>query len=110
MLRYTLRRLIQLVPVLFGVSLVTFAILHSTPGDPVAVMAPADATETDLQSLRAEFGLDKPLPVQYVVYVGNALQGNLGRSIRTRDPVTQTLLQRLQFTVQLTLLSILWGV
>lgn len=110
MLRYTLRRLIQLVPVLFGVSLMTFTILHAIPGDPVAVMAPADATESDLQALRAEFGLDKPLPVQYAVYVGNALQGNLGKSIRTRDPVTQTLLQRLQFTVQLTLLSILWGV
>ena len=110
MLRYTLRRILQLIPVLIGVSLMTFAILHAIPGDPIAVMAPLDATEEDIQAVRREFGLDQPLPVQYLVYVGNALQGNLGNSIRTRDPVTETLWRRLQFTVQLTLLSVVIGV
>ena len=110
MLRYTLRRLLQLIPVLFGVTILTFGILHSIPGDPIAVLAPTDATEEDLQALRTEFGLDQPLPVQYLTYVGNVLQGNLGKSIRTRDPVAETLWRRLQFTVQLTLLSIVVGV
>lgn len=110
MLRYSLRRLVQLVPVLFGISLMTFAILHAIPGDPIAVLAPQDATEEDLQGLRAEFGLDQPLPVQYLKYVGNAVQGNLGRSLRTRDPVAETLWRRLQFTVQLTLASVIVGV
>src|SRR5689334_15092172 len=95
---------------LFGVSLVTFTILHAIPGDPVAIMAPADATEADIRAIRAEFGLDQPLPLQYVTYVANALHGDLGRSIRTRDPVLETLVGRLEFTVQLTLLSILWGI
>lgn len=110
MLRYAVRRLLLLIPVLLGVSLMTFAILHSIPGDPIVVLAPVDASEADLQALRNEFGLDQPLPVQYAVYVGNALQGNLGRSIRTRDPVAETLVRRLQFTLQLTLASVLFGV
>ena len=110
MLRYTIRRLLQLVPVLIGISIMTFAILHAIPGDPVVVMAPTDATEEDIAALRAEFGLDQPLPVQYLKYVGNALQGNLGKSLRTRDPVAETLLRRLQFTIMLTLFSILIGV
>ncbi|HZP96297.1 MAG TPA: ABC transporter permease [Candidatus Limnocylindria bacterium] len=110
MLRYALRRLVQLVPVLVGVSLMTFAILHAIPGDPIAVLAPQDATEQDIDALRTEFGLNQPLPVQYLVYVGHVLQGNLGRSIRTRDPVAETLWRRLQFTLQLTLLSVLVGV
>lgn len=110
MLRYTLRRLVQLVPVLIGVSIMTFAILHAIPGDPIAVMAPADASEEDIAGLRAEFGLDQPLPIQYLKYVGNAVQGNLGRSLRTRDPVAETLWRRLQFTIQLTIASVVLGV
>jgi ABC-type dipeptide/oligopeptide/nickel transport system permease component len=109
-IRYTIRRVLQLIPVLLGVSVVTFTILHAIPGDPVAIMAPADASDADIQAIRTEFGLDKPLPVQYVTYVVNVLHGDLGRSIRTRDPVLGTLVGRLQFTVQLTLVSILWGV
>lgn len=110
MLRYTVRRLLQLIPVLIGISILTFGILRAIPGDPIAVLAPPDATEEDIQHLRAEFGLDQPLPVQYLAYVTNALQGDLGRSLRTRDPVFETLLRRLQFTVQLTLVSIVIGV
>lgn len=109
MLRYTIRRLFLLIPVLVGVSLMTFTILHAIPGDPIAVLAGQDATESDLVALRTEFGLDQPLPVQYLVYVGNALQGNLGKSIRTRDPVIETLGRRLQFTLQLTLASVVIG-
>ncbi|MBM4420512.1 MAG: ABC transporter permease [Chloroflexi bacterium] len=110
MLRYTLRRLLQLIPVLVGISMMTFAILRLIPGDPIAVMAPQDATQEDIDHLRAEFGLDQPLPIQYLAYVRQALQGDLGRSLRTRDPVLETLWRRLQFTVQLTLLSIVIGV
>jgi peptide/nickel transport system permease protein len=109
-IRYTLRRLLQLIPVLIGITMMTFAILHAIPGDPIAVMAPVDATQEDIQRLRAELGLDQPLPVQYVAYVTRAMQGDLGRSLRTRDPVLETLGQRLQFTVQLTLFSIWLGV
>ena len=110
MLRYSARRLLQLIPVLIGISVMTFAILRLIPGDPITIMAPPDATAEDIDHMRAEFGLDQPVPVQYLLYVKNALQGDLGVSLRTRDPVLPTLWQRLQFTLMLTLLSIVVGV
>jgi peptide/nickel transport system permease protein len=106
-LLYTLRRLALLVPVLFGVSLVSFSLLHLIPGDPAVILAGADASPGTIQRVREEFGLDAPLPVQYVRYIGHAIQGDLGVSIRTRDPVAQTLLSRLQVTVLLTVASVL---
>lgn len=106
MLLYTLRRLLFVVPVLFGVSLVSFSLLHLIPGDPAVILAGADATPGTVQRVREEFGLDAPLPVQYARYVTHAVQGDLGVSIRTRDPVAQTLLSRLQVTVVLTVASV----
>jgi peptide/nickel transport system permease protein len=106
-LLYTIRRLVLLVPVLFGVSIVSFSLLHLIPGDPAVILAGADASPGTIQRVREEFGLDAPLPVQYVRYIGHAVQGDLGVSIRTRDPVAQTLLSRLQVTVELTVASVL---
>ena len=110
MIGYTLRRIAYLVPVIVGVSLVSFGLLRFIPGDPAVVLAGVGATEADLQGIRQEYGLDQPVPVQYVAYIGKALRGDLGISIRTRDPVSRTLFQRLQLTVQLTLLSMLISV
>src|SRR5919198_3227658 len=106
MLRYTLRRVVLLVPVLVGVSLVSFSLLHLIPGDPVLILVGIDASPEVIERTRADFGLNEPLPVQYVHYVTRAVQGDLGISIRTRDPVAQVLLGRFQFTFQLTLVSI----
>jgi peptide/nickel transport system permease protein len=106
MLRYTLRRLGLLVPVLVGVSVVSFSLLHLIPGDPVLILVGIDASPEVIARTRADFGLDQPLPVQYVHYVTRAVQGDLGVSIRTRDPVSQVLVGRFQFTFQLTVLSI----
>jgi ABC-type dipeptide/oligopeptide/nickel transport system permease component len=106
-LLYTLRRLLLLLPVLFGVSIISFSLLHLIPGDPAVILAGADASAGTIQRVREEFGLDAPLPVQYVRYVSHAVQGDLGVSIRTRDPVAQTLLSRLQVTVVLTVASVL---
>jgi peptide/nickel transport system permease protein len=106
-LLYTIRRLVLLLPVLFGVSIVSFSLLHLIPGDPAVILAGADASPGTIQRVREEFGLDAPLPVQYVRYIGHAVQGDLGVSIRTRDPVAQTLLSRLQVTVELTVASVL---
>jgi len=105
LLSYTLRRIAYLVPVLLGVSIVSFSLLHLIPGDPAVVLAGVGARPEDLAGIRAEYGLDQPLPVQYVSYVSRAVQGDLGISIRTRDPVARTLAMRLQLTFQLTLLS-----
>lgn len=110
MIGYILRRIAYLVPVILGVSLVSFGLLRFIPGDPAVVLAGVGATEADLQGIRQEYGLDQPVPVQYLAYVGKALHGDLGVSIRTRDPVALALFQRLQLTIQLTLLSMLISV
>ena len=110
MLSYTLRRIAYLVPVLLGVSIVSFSLLHLIPGDPAVVLAGVGARPEDLAGIRAEYGLDQPLPVQYVNYVSRAVRGDLGVSIRTRDPVARTLTTRLQLTVQLTVLSMVLSI
>jgi ABC-type dipeptide/oligopeptide/nickel transport system permease component len=110
MVRYVGRRLIQLVPVLLGVTIISFGILHLIPGDPAALLADPQATEQELANIRRQFGLDDPLPVQYVRYVENALQGDLGVSVRTREPVSDLVLTRIAFTFQLTLLTMLFAV
>ena len=110
MLSYALRRIAYLVPVVLGVSLVSFSLLHFIPGDPAVVLAGVGATPQDLEGIRAEYGLNEPLPVQYFNYVTRAVQGDLGISIRTRDPVARTLATRLQLTLQLTVLSMLLSV
>ncbi len=110
MLNYALRRILYLVPVLFGVSVISFSLLRFIPGDPAIVLAGVGATQADLEGIRAEYGLNAPLPVQYLNYVSRAVRGDLGISIRTRDPVARTLATRLQLTFQLTLLSMLLSV
>ena len=106
MLRYTLRRIALLVPVLVGVSLASFLLLHLIPGDPAVILAGENATPGQLAAIRSEFGLNAPLGAQYVRYLGRAAQGDLGISMQTRAPITQTLLARMRFTVQLTLWSL----
>jgi ABC-type dipeptide/oligopeptide/nickel transport system permease component len=107
MLAYILRRILMLIPVLVGVTVVSFSLLHMVPGDPAEVLGGQEASKEDIERIRKEYGLDQPLPLQYVRFVGNALRGDLGISIQTRHPVNELLLQRLGFTLQLSLASIL---
>jgi len=107
MIAYILRRLLMLVPVLFGVVLVSFSLLHLVPGDPAQIMAGEVATAQDIARIRAEYGLDKPLVVQFGHFVWNAARGDFGISIRSRHPIKELLFQRLTFTLQLSLASIL---
>lgn len=102
---YLLRRIVLLVPVIFGVSLVIFMLVHFTPGDPVRVMLGDEYDEQRAAVLRAELGLDRPLPVQYAAWVGRLGQGDLGRSIFTKDPVRELIGDRLPLTLQLAGLS-----
>src|SRR5882724_11283295 len=106
--RYLLRRLLLLVPVLLGVSVVVFLVLHLSPGDPAEIMLGSQATQEDVARLRAALGLDEPLPMQYVRWMGHVLQGDLGRSIRMRQPVLPEVLIR--FRATLLLLSTVGGV
>src|SRR3989441_10657683 len=77
------------------------------PGDPARVMAGTDADAAGLEEIRAKYGLNDPIPVQYLRWAGLALQGDLGRSIRTRDPVMTTVARKLPITVELAGLSVL---
>src|SRR3990172_4628340 len=107
MLRYILRRILMLAPVLFGVTLVSFSLLHLVPGDPAEILGGQEATVEDIARIRREYGLDRPLIVQYVRFLANAARGDLGISIQSRHPVRELLFQRLAFTLQLSLASIL---
>ena len=97
----------MLVPVLFGVSLVSFSLLHVVPGDPAEVLGGAEATKEDVDRIRREYGLDRPLLVQYLQFAANAARGDFGISIQSRHPVRGLLFQSLGFTLQLSLASIL---
>ena len=86
---FTLRRLLLLIPTLVGVSLLTFALSRIVPGDPARLAAGAQATPEMYQQIREEFGLDKPLPTQYLDYVRGIVTGDWGRSILSRRPVLE---------------------
>lgn len=88
---YILQRLLLIVPVIFGLSLLTFTISHVVPGDPALLAAGPQATTEMVEQIRNEFGLDDPLPVQYVNYVKGLVSGDWGRSILSRRPVTADL-------------------
>lgn len=95
MTKYIARRLLYMVPVLLMISIFIFFLLRFVPGDPAAVILGDKATEQSIEALRKELNLDKPLVLQYVTFLGNALQGDLGDSVRLHQPVTEILLHRL---------------
>lgn len=110
MLRYIFKRILFLVPVLIGVSILIFVIIHLAPGDPAEALLGPAATAQDLQELRTQLGLDKPLVSQYLSFMGNTLKGDLGRSIRTNNPVLEELLDRFKPSLMLATLSMLFAV
>ena len=107
MIRYILKRLAMLIPVLFGVTVVSFSLLQIVPGDPAVLLAGEDANPEFIEAIRKEYGFDQPLHVQYLRFISHAVQGDFGVSIRNREPVVNLLMQRFTFTVQLSFLSIL---
>ena len=99
---YVARRLLLAVPVLVGVSLLVFAVMHLSPGDPAAIMLGAQATREDVERLHRDLGLDRALPVQYARWMGRVLQGDLGRSIPLGREVLPEVLVRFKATLILT--------
>lgn len=89
MLRFLIHRLLQALPVLFGVSVGVFLMVHLIPGDPAELIAGQMATHEDVENVRRSLGLDQPLIQQYLAFVGNALTGDFGISFRTRRPVLE---------------------
>jgi peptide/nickel transport system permease protein len=80
---YILRRLLYAIPIALAVSAVCFSLVYIAPGDPLSAIVPSDASQELIDTLKKEYGLDKPIPVQYALWVGRAVQGNLGKSIAT---------------------------
>jgi peptide/nickel transport system permease protein len=107
MLQYIVKRLLALIPLGIGVTLLVFLAMHFVPGDPVLIMLGIEATEELAAQLRADLGLDRPLPVQYLSWLGRLLRGDLGKSIITGAQVKKELISRLGVTVQLTILGVL---
>ncbi|RCW50673.1 MULTISPECIES: ABC transporter permease [unclassified Halanaerobium] len=107
MLNYILRRLLFLIPLLLAISIVVFFMIHLIPGDPVQIMLGDKGTAEDAARLRTELGLDKPLHVQYFKFLSNLLKGDLGRSIRNRNPVINEIGTSFPATIELTILSMI---
>ncbi len=106
MSRYLGRRLWQMVPILLGVSLGVFAFLHAVPGDPARLLAGPDATLADIQAVRARLGLDRPLVVQFIFFLRNALVGDFGRSYRSGELVASIVARHFGPTLVLSVASI----
>ena len=107
MLRFILRRIAGLIFVLIGVSIITFALSQLVPIDPAASALGQNAREDQIQAYRKELGLDRPAVVQYFSYIGRVLQGDLGKSIRTRRPVADDLRDFLPATLELSLAAMI---
>src|SRR5919199_2868559 len=99
----------MMVPVAFFASAILFALLKLTPGDPVRIMLGEQVTAENYQALRHELGLDQPLPVQYVRWLGRVVHGDLGKSLRNGAPVRDEIVSRLPATLQLGLASFALG-
>jgi glutathione transport system permease protein len=110
MLNYFLKRLIGLLPTLLIVAVLVFLFVHMLPGDPARLAAGQDADQQTVELVRQELGLDKPLPQQFTAFFGHLLQGDLGKSIRTRRPVSMEIAERFMPTLLLTLSSMAWAV
>ncbi|RMF34566.1 MAG: ABC transporter permease [Alphaproteobacteria bacterium] len=108
MLRFLAGRLAQAVLILLGISIITFGLTFLIPADPVRMIAGRSASPETVESIRQQLGLDQPLPVQYARYLGNLVQGDLGRSYVQKAEVTELIASRLPATLQLMLAAILF--
>ncbi len=109
MLQYLVRRLALMVPVAFLVSVAVFALIHLTPGDPARIILGEEGTPEAVAALRHELGLDRPLPEQYVFWITRVVRGDLGRSLRTHQPVVQAIGERLPASFELGLAALTWS-
>ncbi|QYX56789.1 ABC transporter permease [Roseovarius sp. SCSIO 43702] len=105
-LRFIAMRLLQALPVLLGVSIITFTLMAATPGDPVRLLVGDRATPETIAAIRDRYGLDEPILVQYFTYLKNLVQGDLGASLRYRVPVSQLISQHYPVTLFLVLYTI----
>src|SRR5436190_14379299 len=106
MLTFVGRRLLQLIPTLFFVSVIIFSLQHLLPGDPALVMAGEERDPAAIEQIREHYHLDRPLPVQYLYWVKGALSGDLGESMRLKEPVLSLIVKKLPVTMTLAAIAI----
>lgn len=105
MKNYVIRRILQLIPVLLGISILIFAVMKMIPGDVISGILGIEATPELRAQLAAKYGLDRPYVVQYLDWIGGVLRGDFGESIRTSAPILPEIMSRLQVTAQLTIMA-----
>ena len=109
MLNFLSRRLLQLLPTLFLVSVLIFGLQQLLPGDPALVMAGEEGSPEVIEQIRKQYRLDQPLPMQYLHWIGNVLQGDLGESMRIKQPVSQLIAEKLPVTLQLATMAMVFA-
>ena len=107
MLAFLARRILIAIPTIFLISVFVFSLQHLLPGDPILVMAGEERDPEVIAALREKYRLNDPIPVQYMAWAGNALQGDLGTSLRTRQPVLELIGQKLPVTIQLAVMALI---
>lgn len=110
MAAFLVRRLLSAIPVLLGILLVTFALARSIPGDPCRAVLGERATDEVCDAFIARYGLDQPIPNQFLIYLGNVARGDLGDSFRFSRPVSYLLAERLPVTIELTVTALIFAV
>jgi len=105
-LKYVIRRIIISIPIIIGITLIVFSILHLAPGDPVKIMLGQRATPELVEKLRHEMGLDKPIYVQYFTWLSHVIKGDLGKSLITHRPVLDMIVEKIPATLELTIPSL----
>src|SRR5437588_4613830 len=106
MLTFLAKRIVQLIPTLFFVSVLIFSLQQLLHGDPATIMAGEDRDPAVIEQIRKQYRLDQPIPVQYIYWVRGVLAGDLGESMRIKQPVLDLVLQKLPVTIQLASMAI----
>ena len=104
--RYILRRILYAIPIAFGVSVVCFSLVYIAPGDPLQTVMPPDATAETIAIVKHAYGFDKPLPMQFLIWLGRVVTGDFGMSIATRRPVTREVSDALSNTALLAMFAV----
>jgi peptide/nickel transport system permease protein len=104
---YIIKRLLMLIPVLLGTSIIAFSLIHLAPGDPARTIAGEHASQRTINAIREKYGLDKPLYIQYGIWLNRALHGDMGRSIVSNEYVTKEILDRFPNTFELTFFAMI---
>ncbi|MDF0725934.1 ABC transporter permease [Cytobacillus sp. S13-E01] len=107
MFAYTIRRILMVIPVLIGMTIVVFSIIHAIPGNPAQIMLGQRATKEAIEQLTIKLGLDQPLYIQYFEYIKGLLTGDLGESIRTKTPISEEIWPFLAATIELSLVAMI---